>query len=134
MNNSNAVDRAFWVCGAVTALSAIVSASFSVAALLAPGQTDVNAMYAASRSIALPLVVLAVTYFRSRDGLAAMALTMGLVQLLDAVIGILSHDPFKTWGPLGIALITFASRTWLMRTSRDARISRRIPQDRPEQS
>ena len=65
--------RAFWICAAVTAISAIVSASFSVAALLAPDQPDVNAMYAASRSIALPLVVLVVAYFRSRDGLAVIA-------------------------------------------------------------
>jgi hypothetical protein len=77
-------------------------------------------MYAASRSLSLPLVVLAIAYFRSRDGLAAMALTMGLVQLLDAMIGFLSHDPFKTCGPLFLALITFASLVWLLRTSHDA--------------
>ena len=47
-------------------------------------------MYAASRSISLPLVVLAATYFRSRDGAAAMALTTGLVELLDAAIGLLN--------------------------------------------
>jgi hypothetical protein len=49
-----------------------------------------------------------------------MAVTMGLVQLLDAVIGFLWHDPFKTYGPLVISLITFASLAWLLRTSRDA--------------
>ena len=49
-----------------------------------------------------------------------MAFTMGLVQFLDAVIGILSHDPFKTYGPLVLALITFASLAWLLRTSQDA--------------
>jgi hypothetical protein len=81
-------------------------------------------MYAASRGISLPLVVLAVTYFRSRDGMAVMALTMGLVQLFDAVVGILSHDPFKAYGPLVLALITFASLAWLLRGSQDARIRR----------
>ncbi len=120
MTSNKGSARAFWICAAVTAISAIVSASFSVAALLAPDQPDVNAMYAASRSISLPLVVLVVAYFRSRDGMAVMALTMGLVQLLDAVIGFLSHDPFKTWGPLVFALITFASLAWLLRTSKDA--------------
>jgi hypothetical protein len=114
------VTRAFWICAAVTAISAIVSASFSVAALLGPGQPDVIAMYAASRSISLALVVLAIASLRSRDGIAAMAVTMGLVQLLDAVIGFLWHDPFKTYGPLVISLITFASLAWLLRTSRDA--------------
>ena len=119
MASKNDSSRALWICAAVTAISAIVSASFSVAALLGPGQTDVNAMYAASRSISLPLVVLAIAYFRSRDGIAAMALTMALVQLLDAVIGFLSHDPFKTFGPLALSLITFASLAWLWRTSPD---------------
>jgi hypothetical protein len=38
-----------------------------------------------------------------------MALTMGLVQLLDAVVGFLSHDPFKTCGPLVFSFITFVS-------------------------
>ena len=119
MANKKDFARAFWICAAVTAISAIVSASFSVAALVGPGQSDVNAMYAASRSIALALVVLALWYFRSRDGMAAVAFTMGLVQFLDAVIGILAHDPFKTYGPLLLALITFAALAWLLRTSQD---------------
>jgi hypothetical protein len=87
---------------------------------LGPVQTDVNAMYAASRNLSLPLIVLAMTQFRSRDGMAAIALTMGLVPLVDAVIGFLSHDPYKTCGPLVFALITFASLAWLLRTSQDA--------------
>jgi hypothetical protein len=120
MANKKDSARAFWICAAVTAISAIVSASFSLAALLGPAQSDVNAMYAASRSISLPVVVLAVLYFRSRAGIAAMAFAMGLVQFLDAVIGMLSHDPFKTDGPLVLALITFASLAWLLRTSQDA--------------
>jgi hypothetical protein len=120
MASRNDFTRAFWICAAVTAISAIVSASFSVAALRGPGQPDVIAMYAAARSISLALVVLAVASFRSRDGVAVMAVTMGLVQLLDALIGFLLHDPFKTYGPLVISLMTFASLAWLLRTSPDA--------------
>ncbi|HEV3004615.1 MAG TPA: hypothetical protein VGX78_09140 [Pirellulales bacterium] len=120
MTGKNDFARAFWICAAVTALSAIVSASFSLAALLGPGQNDVYAMYAASRSISLPLVILALIYFRSRAGMAAMALTMGLVQFLDALVGLLSHDSFKTYGPLVLALITFASLAWLLRSSQGA--------------
>jgi hypothetical protein len=77
-------------------------------------------MYAASRSIPLALAVLSVAYSRLRDGLAAMALTMGPVRLLDAVVGFLSHDPYKTCGPLVFSLITFVSLAWLLRTSQDA--------------
>jgi hypothetical protein len=90
------------------------------------GSDDAIAMYAAARSISLALVVLAIASFRSRDGIAAMAVTMGLVQLLDAGIGFLSHDPFKTYGPLVISLITFASLAWLLRTLPDAGIGRRV--------
>jgi len=109
--------RAFWICATVTAISAIVSASFSVAWLLGAGIHDRFALYAASRSIAIPLVVLIFMGFRSRGGMAAMALTMSLVQLFDAVIGASSHDASKTYGPLFLALIGFVSLAFLLRSS-----------------
>jgi hypothetical protein len=43
----------FWTCTIITTISALVSASFSVAGLLAPSSSDSFARYAASRSIAL---------------------------------------------------------------------------------
>jgi hypothetical protein len=109
--------RAFWICATITAISAIVSASFSVAGLLGTGIHDTFAMYAASRSIAIPLVVLIFLGFRSRWGIAAMALTMSLVQLFDAVIGVLWHDPSKTYGPFFLALMGFISFAFLLRSS-----------------
>jgi len=109
--------RAFWICATVTAISAIVSASFSVAWLLGAGIHDRFALYAASRSIAIPLVVLIFMGFRSRGGMFAMALTMSLVQLFDAVIGASSHDASKTYGPLFLALIGFVSLAFLLRSS-----------------
>jgi hypothetical protein len=109
--------RAFWICATITAISAVVSASFSVAGLLGPGIHDTFAMYATSRSLAIPLVVLIFLAFRSRGGIAAMALTMSLVQLFDAVIGVLSHDASKTYGPLFLALIGFVSVAFLLRSS-----------------
>jgi hypothetical protein len=109
--------RAFWICATITAISAIVSASFSVAGLLGAGIHDTFAMYAASRSIAIPLVVLIFLGFRSRGGIAAMALTMSLVQSFDAVIGVLSRDASKTYGPLFLAIIGFVSFAFLLRSS-----------------
>jgi len=117
MPNNEKTARAFWICATITAISAIVSASFSVAFLLGPGIHDTFAMYAASRSLAIPLVVLIFLGFRSRGGIAAMGLTMGLVQLFDAVIGVLSHDAGKTYGPLFLALIGFVSVAFLLRSS-----------------
>jgi hypothetical protein len=117
MPSNEKTPRAFWICATITAISATVSASFSVAGLLGAGVHDRFALYAASRSIAILLVVLIFLGFRSRAGIAAMALTMSLVQLFDAVIGVLSHDASKTYGPLFLALIGFVSAAFLLRGS-----------------
>jgi len=117
MPSNEKTPRAFWICATITAISATVSASFSVAGLLGAGIHDQFAQYAASRSIAILLVVLIFLGFRSRIGIAAMALTMSLVQLFDAVIGVLAHDASKTYGPLFLALIGFVSVAFLLRSS-----------------
>jgi hypothetical protein len=117
MLSNEKTPRAFWICAAITAISAFVSASFSVAGVLGAGIQDTFALYAASRSISIPLVVLIFLRFRSRGGIAAMALTMSLVQLFDAAIGVLSHDASKTYGPLFLAIIGFVSIALLLRSS-----------------
>jgi hypothetical protein len=117
MLNNEKTTRAFWICATITTISATVSASFSVAGLFGAGLHDPFARYAASRSIAIPLVVLIFLGFRSREAIAAMSLTMSLVQLLDAVVGAISHDPSKTYGPLFLALIGFVSVAFLLRSS-----------------
>jgi hypothetical protein len=117
MTSNEKSPRGFWICATITAISATVSASFSVAGLLGAGIHDRFAQYAASRSIAILLVVLGFLGLRSRIGIAAMALTMSLVQLFDAVIGVLLHDSGKTYGPLFLALIGFVSLAFLLRGS-----------------
>ena len=50
-------------------ISAVVSASFSVAGLLGDGRGDTHALYAASRSVALPVVArVHVAAFAKRHG------------------------------------------------------------------
>src|SRR5258708_39098582 len=100
--------RRFWTCAMVTTVSALVSAGFSVAGLLGPAGSGSFERYAASRSIALLIAVLCCIGFRSRDALAAMALVMSLVQGFDGLMGILSHDPAKTYGPFAFAIVNFA--------------------------
>jgi hypothetical protein len=112
-------NRAFWICAAITSLNALVSAGFSVAHLLAPSCTDV-ALYAASRSLALLVVVLGLVWFRSRSGLVSLAVTMALVQSLDTLIGAQAHDPARTFGPLVFAVATFASAATLLRSIRQS--------------
>jgi hypothetical protein len=126
MPNHEKTARAFWICATITAISAIVSASFAVAGLLGPGIHDTFALYAASRSLAIPLVVLIFLGLRSRGGIAAMALTMSLVQLFDAVIGVILHDASKTYGPLFLALFGFVSVAFLLRSSERFEPSNRL--------
>jgi hypothetical protein len=108
--------RRFWICAIVTTVSALVSAGFSVAGLFGPSGSGSFERYAASRSIALLIAVLCCIGFRSRDAIAAIALVMSLVQGFDGLIGILAHDPAKTYGPFAIAIMNFAVLVWLLRS------------------
>jgi len=107
--------NAFRLCAVITTISAFVSASFSVAALFGSDAHNTYTLYAASRSVALPLVVIAVLWLRSRAGLATMAFTMALVQTFDVIVGILARDAGKTYGPLVLALAGFASVASMLR-------------------
>ena len=108
--------RRFWTCAIVTTVSALVSAGFSVAGLFGPADSGSFERYAASRSIALLIAALCCVGFRSRDAIAAMALVMSLVQGFDGLIGILAHDPAKTYGPFAFAIVNFAALVWLLRS------------------
>jgi hypothetical protein len=105
----------FWLCSAITAVSALVSAGFAVAGLLGPAASDNFARYAASRSVALLMAVLPCMALRSYEGIAALALVMSLVQAFDGLIGALAHDPGTTYGPLALALTNVAALAWLLR-------------------
>jgi hypothetical protein len=127
MSQMQVSTRAFWICAIVTLVSAVVSASFSVAALIGVARHDQYAMYAASRSIALAIASLACIGARSRQGVMTLALTMVLVQGMDALIGLVVHDPVKTYGPLALSVAGLASLIALYRdagaqTGRDQRI------------
>ena len=74
------------------------------------------ALYAASRSIALPLAVLYAMTRRSRGGIAALALAMTLLQLLDGLVGFRLLEPSRAYGPIGFAVINFVLLTWMNRT------------------
>ena len=106
----------FWRCAAVTAISALVSAGFSLAAVFARTPYDTTALYAASRSVALPIAVAVAIFRRSPIGIASLALVMCLVQFFDGFIGIYAHDASKTYGPFFLALLTFITLARLVQT------------------
>jgi len=116
MRSLNPLGRAFWTCAGFTLLSALVSMTFSLLALRMVAGHE-YALYAASRSVALPLAVLYAMIRRSRGGIAALATAMTLVQLLDGFIGLHLYDPSRTYGPIAFAGINFGLLLWMNRSS-----------------
>jgi len=114
--------RRFWTCAIVTTVSALVSAGFSVVGLFGPSSSGSFERYAASRSIALLVAVLCCIGVRSRDAIAAMALVMSLVQGFDGLIGMLAHDPAKTYGPFAFAIMNLAVLVWLLCSPEDRNV------------
>jgi hypothetical protein len=110
------MSRRFWTCAIITAISALVSAGFSIASLFEPSGSNSIERYAASRSVALLIAVLCCIGFRSRVGIATLALVMSLVQGFDGLVGALAHDPAKTYGPFVFAVANIASLVWLLRS------------------
>ncbi|UOE42966.1 hypothetical protein [Agromyces larvae] len=111
---------AFWICYAITAVSAIVSVSFAVIAVVDGGVAadNANALYAAARSIALVLVVLIAPIFRVDSALLVGAVAMTIVQGIDTFIGAVQGDLAKTVGPAVLCLATLIAATVLARSDR----------------
>jgi hypothetical protein len=116
MSLSRGVARAYWVCAGFTLFSAVVSASFSLLSLRMVSGHE-YAMYAASRSVALPLAAVGAMALRSRGGVAALAATMTLVQLFDGIIGFRLNDPSRTYGPLVFAALNLGTLLWMNRAT-----------------
>ena len=105
---------AFYVCAAVTAVSAIVSLGFSIAAALGKaGEARTMALYACARSVALALASAPPLLTGSTPWLLAVACAMTVVQACDAAIGVTINDRMKTLGPAGLALLNLAATIWL---------------------
>ncbi len=97
----------FWQCAGMTLLSALVSAGFAVQGLFTTGSADSFAQYAGARSIALLLGVTCALFVRSRSSIITLAAVMTVVQALDGIIGVLAHNPAKTYGPLIFTILNF---------------------------
>jgi hypothetical protein len=118
----------FVFCASVTAISAIISFGFSVAAVLgSTGEARTIALYACARSVAL-VVAGAVPFLTgSTQWLQAVALSMIIVQACDTVIGLTIKDRMKTFGPAGIALLNLAA----VNLARIADLKLLLPLERP---
>ena|ERR1700733_12061612 len=116
MKSGDSLGRAYWTCAGFTLFSAIVSAGFSLLSLRMVGGHE-YALYAASRSVALPLAVTYAMAMRSRGGMATLAVAMTLVQLFDGIVGLRLHDPDRTYGPMVFAAINFGLLLWMNRAA-----------------
>lgn len=104
----------FVACALMTAISAIVSFGYSVAAVLgSTGDAKTLARYAGARSVALLIVSLVPFLTGSHQWLSAIAWSMIIVQASDAVIGWTIKDRMKTFGPAGTAVANLAALIWL---------------------
>jgi hypothetical protein len=112
MNPNGAIQRAFWACAGFTLFSGLVSAAFSLRSLGMSGGHE-YALYAASRSIALPLATMVAMVTRSRGGVAAMAAAMTFVQFFDAWIGFEMGDAGRAFGPLSFAVLNIVLLLWM---------------------
>lgn len=109
---------AFWICYAITLISAATSVTFSTIAVVDGGLEATDALYAASRSIALVVLALVAPLFRSDAALLAVAVAMTVVQGIDTFVGAVQGDVAKTIGPLVLCLATIVAATFLARSDR----------------
>jgi hypothetical protein len=121
--------RVMWLASLVTAINVLVASGFSIAGLISPQSvlpagyvptesSSLFAMYAAARTIPLALITLAAIYNRATAALLILGTLAGVIQLLDAGIGLFQHDTGKCAGPLVIAAIQFSVVLLLNRTTR----------------
>ena len=119
------------IASLVTAINVLVAGGFSIAGLMSPksilpansGSTDASfifAMYAAARTIPLALMALIAIYRQSQSALLVLGTLAGLIQLLDAGVGLLQHDLGKAIGPLVIAAFQFFAVSLLNRSTRSS--------------
>ncbi len=110
------MSAAFWVCAIITAVSAFVSLGFSIAGMAAADASSrTSSMYASARSLALVVTATVALLTRSNSYVEAIAVTMVIVQAVDAVIGVRIRDRLKTVGPAATALVNAAALVWLLR-------------------
>ena len=109
---------AFRLASVVTAINVLVASGFSIGAIIRPQilvpaesvRTRASlllAMYAAAPRIPLALFVLWAIYKQATPALLILGAVAGVMQLLDAGIGLFQRDLRKWAGPLLFAALQF---------------------------
>jgi hypothetical protein len=109
------VTVAYWVCAAVSLVSAGVSFGFSLAALRErAGAEQTASLYAFSRSTALLAVAVISLFTGSALFVIAVAVAMVIVQAFDAAVGFTQKDRMKTVGPVVVGAVNLVALAWLL--------------------
>jgi hypothetical protein len=122
--------KAIRLASLVTALNVLVASGFSIVGIVRPQYlvpaesvstqaTLILALYAAARTIPLALFVLGAIYRQATNALLILGALAGIMQLLDAGIGLFEHDLGKCAGPLFIAALQFFVVYLLQRSVRN---------------
>jgi hypothetical protein len=107
---------AFRLAAWITGINVLVASGFAIAGLVAPqailpagaapgDASFVFALYAAARSLPLAAFALWAIARRNVQALIVLGALAGVVQLLDAGVGLVQHDLGKMIGPLVIAAL-----------------------------
>jgi hypothetical protein len=125
--------KGVWLASLITAINVLIASGFSIAGLVSPQSvlpagyvptesSALFAMYAAARTVPLALITLAAIYYRATAALLILGTLAGVVQFLDAGIGLFQHDAGKSAGPFVIAAIQFSVVLLLNRSTRRPRL------------
>jgi hypothetical protein len=105
----------FLFCAAITAVSALISLGFSIAAVVtSTDATRVAAFYVCPRSLALAIASAIPFFTGSSSWLLAVALCMTIVQAGDTAIGVIKKNRIGTLGPLGTAALNLVAIIWYL--------------------
>ena len=102
----------------ITVINVLIATGFSVAGMVNPAlvlPAEVTAdkgflilgLYAAARTIPLTVVTIFSITNKRFNTIFTLAFLAGIIQLLDAFVGLLQNDLSKVLGPLVIALVQF---------------------------
>jgi hypothetical protein len=130
LSPATALRLASWI----TAINVLVASGFSIAGLIRPETilpagtaatpaSLIFAMYAAARTIPLALMTLAAIYQRSATAVLILGLLAGVIQAVDAAIGVFQQDWGKSIGPLVIAVLQFVA-VFMLKMSMDKAVVR----------
>jgi hypothetical protein len=104
----------------ITAINVLVALVYAIAGIISPDSilpegtvhteaSTVFALYGASRTIPLAVLVIYAILAKHRTAVIALGVLAGFVQFFDGFVGIYQHDMLKSTGPFFLSILQFAA-------------------------